>query len=333
MAEFIFPCPRCGQNIQCDTGYAGTQIKCPACQQAIVVPQAAAVPPPPPRPAAPTAGRKFSSPPEAQPSPAKSSRSRNVLIIVAAVVVLAGLAVGGWFGYSKLTPQKILKEGLVAYYPLDGNANDASGNGNDGSVVGAKPCKDRFGKGNAALSFNGVGNQISFKSVPLKKLDNWSLSAWINPAALSEYGMAVCLGFDDGNTGNGFAFGMTMDNYNKGNRLTGVLGGVKWVPSGYTFPSANAWYHVVMLRSNGVTKYFVNGIQTPNTESARRTLPPPSQLDPPHMADFLAGRLTMFASTTGRFRIRRFRRFTRDKNSPPIHRLAHGASVGQSGAD
>ena len=251
MAEFNFLCPQCGRQIQCDTGYAGTQINCPACQQPIVVPQAAAVPSPPPCPAA-----------------AKSSRSRNVLIIVAAVVVLAGLAVGGWFGYSKLAPQKILKEGLVAYYPLDGNANDASGNGNDGSVVGAKPCKDRFGKANAALSFNGVGNYISFKSVPLKKLDNWSLSAWINPATLSEYGMAVCLGFDDGNTGDGFAFGMTMDNYNKGNRLTGVLGGVKWVPSGYTFPSANAWYHVVMLRSGGVTKYFVNGIQTPNKESS-----------------------------------------------------------------
>jgi hypothetical protein len=27
-----------------------------------------------------------------------------------------------------------LKEGLIAYYPFDGNAKDASGNGNDGIV-------------------------------------------------------------------------------------------------------------------------------------------------------------------------------------------------------
>jgi DNA-directed RNA polymerase subunit RPC12/RpoP len=264
MPEFKYPCPRCGQNIQCDTGYAGTQINCPACQQPIVVPQATAVPPPPPRPAAPAMGRKFSGPPAA----AKTRQSRNVLVIVATLVVLAGLAVGGWFVYSKIKYHKFVEEGLVAYYPLNGNANDASGNGNGGRVVGAKPCNDRFGKANGAFRFNGVGNYISFKSVPLKKLDNWSLSAWINPASLDEYGMVVCLGFDDGKTGDGFAFGMTMDSLNKGNHLTGVLGGVKWVPSGYSFPSPSAWYHVVMLRNDGVTKYYVNGIQTANTESS-----------------------------------------------------------------
>jgi hypothetical protein len=163
--------------------------------------------------------------------------------------------------------------GLVAYFPLNGNANDASGNWINGRVVGAKPCKDRFGNPNAAFRFNGVDNYISFKSVPLKKLDNWSLSAWINPSSTNQYAMAVCLGFDDGNTGDGFAFGMTMDSYNRGNHLTGVLGGVKWVPSGYTFPSPDVWCHVVMLRKDGITKFYVNGVQTANTESSTPLVP------------------------------------------------------------
>ena len=34
-------------------------------------------------------------------------------------------------------PQYDLTEGLVGYYPFDGNANDASGNGNNGTVSGA----------------------------------------------------------------------------------------------------------------------------------------------------------------------------------------------------
>ena len=38
MAEFKFTCPQCKQHIQCDSGYVGSQINCPACQQAIVVP-------------------------------------------------------------------------------------------------------------------------------------------------------------------------------------------------------------------------------------------------------------------------------------------------------
>jgi len=61
-----------------------------------------------------------------------------------------------------------LPEGLVAYYPLNGNANDASGNNYNGRIVGATPCQDRFGKANSAFSFNGVDNYISFESVPLK---------------------------------------------------------------------------------------------------------------------------------------------------------------------
>ena len=39
MAEFKFFCPRCGKHIQCDTGYAGSQINCPGCGQTILVPR------------------------------------------------------------------------------------------------------------------------------------------------------------------------------------------------------------------------------------------------------------------------------------------------------
>jgi DNA-directed RNA polymerase subunit RPC12/RpoP len=83
MTEFKFYCPQCGKQIQCDTSYSGTQIDCPACQQAIVVPPA-------PRPAV------------AQPVPVKSQALRNVFFVVAmALLVLAGLIFGGWYGYSK----------------------------------------------------------------------------------------------------------------------------------------------------------------------------------------------------------------------------------------
>ena len=39
MPEFKFFCPSCGQHIQCDARYGGSQINCPGCQQLIVVPQ------------------------------------------------------------------------------------------------------------------------------------------------------------------------------------------------------------------------------------------------------------------------------------------------------
>lgn len=52
-------------------------------------------------------------------------------------------------------------DGLWAYYPLDGNANDASGNGRDLTAVknDPQPTTDRFGKANGAYVFNGSSAQ------------------------------------------------------------------------------------------------------------------------------------------------------------------------------
>lgn len=159
-----------------------------------------------------------------------------------------------------------LTRGLVADYLSEGKTQD-------GRVAGASPAPDRLGHPDSAFSFNGADNSIVFSSVPLKQLDNWSLTAWLNPATNSQYAMAVCLGFDDGKTGDGFAFGMAADSYFPGNHLYGVLGGVAWIDSGYTFPAANAWYQVVMLRRGGITRFYVNGIQTPNSDSRKPLLP------------------------------------------------------------
>jgi ribosomal protein S27E len=81
MSEFKFSCPQCSQHIQCDTGYVGKQINCPICQRVIVVPQS------------PRAGVPAASPPVAM----KSRILRNVLVITAVVLVLAGLIVGFFF--------------------------------------------------------------------------------------------------------------------------------------------------------------------------------------------------------------------------------------------
>jgi hypothetical protein len=129
MAEFKFSCPQCGQHIQCDSGYSGTQINCPSCHQAIVVPQAprsAAAPPAPPAPppaspgpsakfstAVPVTGRRFAGAPSltgAPPPKPKSKALKTVLVITASIVVLAGLGAGGWFGFGKYKEHKAAQE-------------------------------------------------------------------------------------------------------------------------------------------------------------------------------------------------------------------------------
>jgi uncharacterized delta-60 repeat protein len=158
-----------------------------------------------------------------------------------------------------------LSIGLVAYYPFDGNANDAIGT-NNGTVNGAVLTTDRFGNTNSAYSFDGVSRYISFNSVPLNQTDNWTITAWIQPASLNQDGSVVTLGYDDGITGNGFAFDIAGASSGElGNQLIGVFGGVASLDSGYNFTSSSQWYQIVMLSVSGVTEFFVNGFQTVNT--------------------------------------------------------------------
>jgi hypothetical protein len=67
----------------------------------------------------------------------------------------------------------------VAYYPFNGNANDESGNGNDGTVYGATLTTDRFGNSNSAYSFDGVNDYVSVPTSTVDILNNFTVSAWV----------------------------------------------------------------------------------------------------------------------------------------------------------
>ena len=51
-------------------------------------------------------------------------------------------------------------DSLVAYYPFNGNANDESGNGNNGIVHSATLTTDKFGQADKAYSFDGLSSYI-----------------------------------------------------------------------------------------------------------------------------------------------------------------------------
>ncbi len=74
-----------------------------------------------------------------------------------------------------------LTSGLVAYYPLDGDAQDASGNGNHGIVIAARPTTDRFGQEKHAYLFDGSLNFIKVPYSTSLNVDKHTLVAWISP--------------------------------------------------------------------------------------------------------------------------------------------------------
>lgn len=62
-----------------------------------------------------------------------------------------------------LYAQVNLNNGLIAYYPFDGNANDISGSNINGSVNNAILTTDRFGQVNNAYLFNGIDSYIQLE--------------------------------------------------------------------------------------------------------------------------------------------------------------------------
>ena len=71
-----------------------------------------------------------------------------------------------------------LRNGLVGYWPFCGNANDASGNSNNGTVNGAVLTTDRFGNPSSAYSFDGVDDHITVPDNALLRPKQISISVW-----------------------------------------------------------------------------------------------------------------------------------------------------------
>jgi len=75
------------------------------------------------------------------------------------------LSVVAAFGFTTASmaqvPNYVPSNGLVGWWPFNGNANDESGNGNNGTVNGATLTADRFGISNMAYSFDGINDYIS----------------------------------------------------------------------------------------------------------------------------------------------------------------------------
>ena len=65
-----------------------------------------------------------------------------------------------------------------AYYPFNGNANDESGNGYDGTVTGATLIPDRFGTADSAYSFPSTSDYIEVPSSPTPTT-YVDFSAWV----------------------------------------------------------------------------------------------------------------------------------------------------------
>jgi hypothetical protein len=89
------------------------------------------------------------------------------------------LIVGFHFATSAQIPNYVPANGLVGWWPFNGNANDESGNNNNGTVSEATLTNDRFGNVNTAYNFDGINDLIDLDFLSqLNGISAISMNGW-----------------------------------------------------------------------------------------------------------------------------------------------------------
>jgi hypothetical protein len=80
---------------------------------------------------------------------------------------------------TKRNPCDVVPDGLIACYAFNGNANDGSGYGNNGTIHGAVFTKDRYGVDSSALYFDGIDDYVIVPDDSILRVKNSiTLAAW-----------------------------------------------------------------------------------------------------------------------------------------------------------
>ncbi|MEK8020685.1 MAG: LamG-like jellyroll fold domain-containing protein, partial [Candidatus Parabeggiatoa sp.] len=159
----------------------------------------------------------------------------------------------------------VIPDGLVACYPFNGNANDASGNGNHGTVHGATLIEDRFGNVDSAYKFS-QNNGITIPNNASQQIatNQISISAWITlnkdipktqwrivnkqEANSISWGLEL---FGNGYYGGAQGNNITFHNSDRNRWIGCVALEVNLVPM--------VTYHVAAISENNVAKIYLDG--------------------------------------------------------------------------
>jgi gliding motility-associated-like protein len=154
-----------------------------------------------------------------------------------------------------------LSQGLIAYYPFNGNANDVSGSNINGVVTNATLTTDRFGIANSAYYFNGA---TSYIQLPYSNLfdfnpqDSFSISIWVLPdQGYSWPAQAVVVKsppHPDYLLSN-WNYGVYVLNY----KAMSGYANQNFLVGNTVFTSTQCWYNIIVTYKDGIWKLYVNG--------------------------------------------------------------------------
>ncbi|MDA7679797.1 hypothetical protein N8622_00905 [bacterium] len=162
-------------------------------------------------------------------------------------------------------PKVNLEEGLVAYYPFNGNANDESGNGNDGTVHGATLDVNRHGESGKAYSFDGENDYITYERID-SNFNQFTITAWAKPKSAG--GLRYII--DNGSLENGAGAAFRLELMNEGILYYALGIGDKWEhkPSGYNSGwKLDQWTQFTLSHNGNSCVLYQNGLKISSIEN------------------------------------------------------------------
>lgn len=164
------------------------------------------------------------------------------------------------------TGSSVPTTGLIAYYPFNGNADDESGFGNNGSVVGATLTTDKAGSTNNAYFFDGASSYIGISHDSVFDVDSISISVWIYqmvPPSGYHNGLVISKNHPSNSQNNNHDISILVDSIYEAMGdytiwLYSTTTGIVYSQSG-TFNNSG-WHHIVFT-SNGGTEHrlYIDG--------------------------------------------------------------------------
>jgi hypothetical protein len=112
---------------------------------------------------------------------------------MARIVIGVSLLIGGVWPEAG---QADLNSGLVGYYTFNGNADDMSGRGNNGTIYGgaATFTTDRWGHANGALHFDGIDDYVLLPNESQFDLTEFSIMVAVKIPDYSQYRILISKG-------------------------------------------------------------------------------------------------------------------------------------------
>ena len=162
---------------------------------------------------------------------------------------------------AQTVPSYVPSNGLVGWWPFNGNANDESGNGNNGAVNGATLTVDRFGNNGKAYSFDGVNDFINFSSnTSFNILSDVTISCWSKTIS-NISSQQQLIWFGDSQSGKDpYSVAINSNNYFYFRRDVASGTTIRQINSLSTFNSN--YYHIVGTYNSSTNrmKIYINGL-------------------------------------------------------------------------